>query len=135
MNRKSKYTTESIIELFKSVHHDKYDYSKVVYTGMNNKIEIRCIEHNLTFYQSPDTHKRGSGCRKCGAKKTQETSLIRYGTENVTQSEYFKKMSLDRYGTDHPSKSDAIKRKMEETSLEKYGVRNIMALPEIQTKK
>jgi len=38
-------TTEEFIKKAKKVHGDKYDYSKSVYTGYNNKITIICPIH------------------------------------------------------------------------------------------
>lgn len=57
--------TEDIVEKFISVHGDKYDYSKVKYNGMHNKVCIVCPEHG-EFYQTPSKHILGQGCRKCG---------------------------------------------------------------------
>jgi hypothetical protein len=50
---------------FKEVHGDKYDYSKVDYKSIKSKVEIICIKHG-SFYQTPNTHLKGSGCPKCG---------------------------------------------------------------------
>ena len=65
-------TTEQFIEEAKRVHGDKYDYSKVEYTGANKKICIICPEHG-EFWQSPANHLMGQGCPKCAGKyKTTE---------------------------------------------------------------
>lgn len=61
--------TQSFIERAKAIHGDKYDYSKVDYTVMNNKICIICKDHG-EFEQTPSKHilsKRG--CPLCGIKK------------------------------------------------------------------
>ena len=59
-----KMSTETFIEKAKKIHGDKYDYSKVVYTGNKNKIEIICKRHG-PFLQRPDMHLQGNGCSKC----------------------------------------------------------------------
>ena len=63
--------TEEIIKEFRDVHGDKYDYSKVEYTKMHNKVCIICPEHG-EFYQTPSKHLLGQGCRKCGIDKRSE---------------------------------------------------------------
>lgn len=58
-------TTEEFIEEAKKVHGDKYDYSKVEYVNARTKVCIVCPEHG-EFWQIPDSHLRGRGCRLCG---------------------------------------------------------------------
>lgn len=61
-------TKEDLIEAFKKVHGDEYDYSKVgEYTSRTDKVEIICREHG-SFWQSPAMHLRGEGCPKCDMK-------------------------------------------------------------------
>lgn len=65
-------TNNEIIEEFKQVHVDKYDYSKINYIKSTNKIDIICPIHGI-FKQTPKSHLRGSGCNKCaGRNKTTE---------------------------------------------------------------
>lgn len=45
-----KLTTEEWIARAKEKHGDKYDYSKSIYTGSQNKITVTCPEHN-TFIE------------------------------------------------------------------------------------
>ena len=59
-----KRTTEDFIKECISVHGSKYDYSKVIYTGANNKIIIVCKEHG-EFEQVAYGHLIGKGCMKC----------------------------------------------------------------------
>jgi hypothetical protein len=63
-NGNAKLTTEDVIKQFREVHGDKYDYSKVNYTGSNNKVVIICPKHG-EFEQLPNGHKQGRGCPKC----------------------------------------------------------------------
>ena len=53
-----------VLEEFKKVHGNKYDYSKVKYNGTDSKVEIICPEHG-SFFQTPYEHKKGSGCPYC----------------------------------------------------------------------
>lgn len=55
---------EDIIEKFRQTHGDRYDYSKVVYKGVFEKVEIICPRHG-SFYQTPKNHIAGNGCKKC----------------------------------------------------------------------
>jgi very-short-patch-repair endonuclease len=57
--------TASFIEKAKSIHNDKYDYSKVNYINADTQIIIICREHG-EFIQIPDFHiNRNCGCPKC----------------------------------------------------------------------
>ena len=59
-----RYTTEDIIERFRKVHGDKYDYGKFVYNGMHVKSIITCKVHG-DFEQEPHGHLKGYNCPKC----------------------------------------------------------------------
>lgn len=48
----------------KSVHGEKYDYSKFEYVNAKTRGIIICPIHG-EFWQTPDKHVHGSGCRKC----------------------------------------------------------------------
>ncbi len=80
---------ENIINIFKQKHGDRYGYERVIYRGLDKKVEILCKKHNEYFMQTPSQHKRGLGCVKCSREK----SL-------VTQAEIlkrFKAVHKDRY--------------------------------------
>jgi hypothetical protein len=74
-----KKTTQEFIEEAKLIHGDKYDYSLVEYKNWCTKIKIICPIHG-EFYQSPDNHKKGHGCRDC------QLDSFRY-----SQNEYIEK--------------------------------------------
>lgn len=61
-------TTEEFITKAIEVHGDKYDYSKVEYTGCYDKVNIICPIHG-EFYQRADYHLSGNGCPKCSESK------------------------------------------------------------------
>lgn len=57
-------SNEKVIEQFKKVHDDLYDYSLVNYINNTTKVNIICRKHGI-FSQTPHHHKRGGGCPKC----------------------------------------------------------------------
>ena len=54
-----------IIEKFIQVHGNKYNYSKVEFNRMHDKVCIICPEHG-EFWQTPSKHLLGQGCKQCG---------------------------------------------------------------------
>lgn len=64
-NSKKLLGVESFIKKSRDKHGDKYDYSKVAYTGAFNKVVIVCPIHG-EFMQTPSDHGKGHGCPKCG---------------------------------------------------------------------
>lgn len=59
-----KMTKEEFVEKAIQIHGNKYDYSKVEYKGNKEKVCIICPFHG-EFWQKPNTHLSGSGCRDC----------------------------------------------------------------------
>ena len=59
-----KLTRDDIIDRFRLVHGDKYDYSKVNYINNKSLITIICPIHG-EFQQRVDEHLKGRGCAKC----------------------------------------------------------------------
>lgn len=57
-------STNDFISRCSSLHHNKYDYSLVDYTGSFNKVMIICKNHGQ-FTQSPHNHLQGAGCPAC----------------------------------------------------------------------
>lgn len=56
--------TEEIVKKFIEVHGDKYDYSKVEFHKMHEKVCIICPKHG-EFWQTPSKHLLGQSCPKC----------------------------------------------------------------------
>lgn len=69
--------TDEFIQQASVKHSNKYNYSKVVYTGYNNKITIICPTHG-EFTQRANNHLAGIGCKKCGTEKTRTKLLKTY---------------------------------------------------------
>lgn len=83
------YTTEKFIKLAKKVHGNKYDYSKVNYINSKTKICIICPVHG-EFWQLPNKHLSGYGCRFCGYDKVAK--------ERTTSKEDFIEKSIKKWG-------------------------------------
>lgn len=59
-----KLTTEDFITRARKIHGNRYDYSKVDYKNLKEKVCIICSEHG-EFWQAPKDHLDGCGCKKC----------------------------------------------------------------------
>lgn len=59
-----RYDNGSIIQKFKYIHGDMYDYSKVEYVNSRTKVCIVCPKHG-EFWQTPRQHLKGDGCPCC----------------------------------------------------------------------
>lgn len=78
------------IEKSKSVHGDRYDYSKVDYINNTTKVEIICRVHGM-FLQAPISHTAGSGCPECnklGGGKIRTTGTFIHMAKSVHGDKY-----------------------------------------------
>lgn len=69
---------ENIINKFKKIHNNKYDYSLMNYINNKTKVEIICPVHG-SFMQEPRKHLY-NGCPECWKKersRTQENFILR----------------------------------------------------------
>ena len=67
-SKRPHYNNEEIIKLFRHIHGDKYDYSKVEYKGMHTKVCIICPEHG-EFWMTPSNHAHWKqSCPRCHRK-------------------------------------------------------------------
>ena len=82
-------TQEEIIENFKKIHGDKYDYSKVEYKKSKEKVCITCPIHG-DFYQTPQKHLSGQGCPKCSVSEREQNKPM--------SSSFFIKRSNEQHG-------------------------------------
>ena len=67
-------TAEDFISTSISIHNFTYDYSKVIYKNNKTKVEIICRQHGV-FFQTPNDHIGGHGCRKCSEESTLNYNL------------------------------------------------------------
>ncbi len=65
---KQRKNIDDVINKFRNVHADKYDYSKFKYSRNRVPSTIICPNHG-EFTQSASTHINGSGCPKCKGNK------------------------------------------------------------------
>lgn len=79
------YDTNGFIERAKTVHNDKYDYSKTEYINNRSKVCIICHQHDKNnnehgeFWQEASSHLSGNGCPKCGyIISQQENQLVSF---------------------------------------------------------
>lgn len=87
------FTTEMFIKKARKIHGNIYDYSKTVYTGIENKVIIICKIHG-EFLQTPASHlNQQSGCVKCGIISRAEKSKL--STKELLKE--FRKIHGDRY--------------------------------------
>lgn len=90
---KLKYSKEDFIQMAKNTHGERYDYSKVEYSGMRkSKVCIICPEHG-EFWQLPYSHLMGHGCPKC--KATRASKLLKRDEEDFLNQA--KKVHGDKY--------------------------------------
>lgn len=70
-----RYNQEQVLELFRNKHGDRYDYSKVQFTKVVEKVKIICDIHG-EFDQVVHYHWSGSGCPKCGLSTRAKTKAL-----------------------------------------------------------
>ena len=70
--KNKKYTTFGLEERTKDFFSraiakwgDKNDYTDSVFTKMSNKIDIRCVKHDLVYTQIARVHLQNNGCPEC----------------------------------------------------------------------
>ena len=90
--------TKQCIDEFKSVHGDRYEYSKVEYVNRKTKVIIVCREHG-EFMQYSGHHANGSGCPKCAGNK--KLSLLEFLSEA-------NKVHGDKYNYSKITKLDGV---------------------------
>ena len=90
---------EKFLKKAYKTHGDKYNYSKVEYTDSTTPVCIICPIHG-EFWQTPQSHLRGNGCRECGKRKQGK----RYTCEDY--KERAKKVHNGKYIYDEATSDD-----------------------------
>lgn len=67
------------------IHGDRYDYSKVEYVTMLDKVTIVCRLHG-DFRQAPHNHELGKGCPKCGAEENSRNRIKKSSDEFIDRA-------------------------------------------------
>lgn len=95
-----KLTLNDFVQRSNIIHNFKYNYSKVNYVNSNTKVCIICPEHG-EFYQRPNAHLSGQGCKQCGykivsnkLKKSQDQFIVEAKTRHK-DIDYHKVVYID----------------------------------------
>lgn len=72
---------EEFIRKARAVHGDKYDYSRAVYKGSKQPMDIICRRCGNSFSQQAGSHLRGCGCPFCNGG----TERLGYTTESYIE--------------------------------------------------
>jgi len=100
-----KWSDDVLKNEFQKVHFDKYDYSKVKFEGVKNKVIIICKDHG-EFVQNIHKHIKGQGCPECKFNSIGEEYIKFYLEENNIKyirqhrfdtCRYINKLSFDFY--------------------------------------
>lgn len=75
------FTFGRFIEESKKIHKNHYTYFRDFYTNAKNKTLIRCNWCGFVFWQTPQHHLGGNGCKYCNIKK--RTDSLRSKEEDV----------------------------------------------------
>lgn len=92
-------TTEQFIKKAKSIHGDKFNYSKTIYIGWNKEIIVICKLHG-EFKCLPNNHLRGKfgGCQLCNTKKKITTEQFIKKAKNIfSDYDYSKTTYVNSY--------------------------------------
>ena len=85
-----------LIYKFSEKHSNKYDYSKVDYIKMRDKVIIKCRKHNLEFLQTPEKHlsSKTGGCPECNTigkgRLTNKSFIERSKEKHLDKYDYSK---------------------------------------------
>lgn len=89
---------DTVIKQFQDQHGTKlFNYTKVVYKGVQEEVIIFCNTCNKDFNQTPDHHKRGSGCTHCAIEQNRYNTIDIYKNRPTTLY-YIKVGSLYKIG-------------------------------------
>lgn len=92
-------TTQTFIERSKSIHNNKYDYSKVNYINNSTKVTITCPIHG-DFDQIPSSHLIGKGCPECSGNKKYTSETFIQKAKEVHGNKYsYSKVNYINYNT------------------------------------
>lgn len=92
-----KKTLSQVLEEFRAVHGDRYDYSLVSYKNAHTPVQIVCQKHGV-FDQTPHAHRRGCGCPKCGTDRAAKATRGKARMSSQTARAILRDVFGDRYG-------------------------------------
>lgn len=97
------FTNEMFLERSRSMHGDRYDYSKCIYKGSMKVVEnILCKECDKFFPQKARDHWNGCGCPNCNSFKSEKIcrELFEYLFQNTftkQRPKWLQGLELDGY--------------------------------------
>lgn len=106
-----KMSEKEIIERIKTIHNNKYNYSKIVYKGYFKNIELICPIHGSFFKTPANLIKRKEGCPECSKNKYKGEEKIKNwleknGFKNKFQRNYkIKELNYKSYDFFIPNKN------------------------------
>lgn len=89
--------TKEFIEKAKSIHSNKYDYSKVEYKNCETAVTIICPQHG-EFFQKPVYHLQGQGCPRCNQSHLEREVIQKLEKSNI---DYHNGKKFDWLGQQH----------------------------------
>ena len=90
-------TEKEFIEKANRIHNYTYDYSKIIYRGVDKQIEIICPKHG-EFWQTPHSHLNGHGCQKCRESKLERDIRFLLEENNINYIYQASKKDLEWLG-------------------------------------
>jgi hypothetical protein len=98
-SKKQRKSLSDLIQQFKLIHKDKYDYSNICYVNNITKINIFCNTCKKFFSQTPGSHLNGNGCPYCsGRHKTTENIIKEFQkVHRLLRYDYSKINFIDSY--------------------------------------
>ena len=131
---RTKNKLSDVLKKARSVHGDKYDYSKVIYKNMESKVIIVCPIHG-DFHQNLHSHiSSKNGCPECQNDMKRKRFLENNPMRDKRCVDKMKQTNMFRYGSDVWSKSDEgrkklsviissddVQKKISSTNLMRYG--------------
>jgi hypothetical protein len=75
LNMAAKKTYAQVISDFETIHGNRYTYDEETFSGTQRIMRISCAEHG-EFWQTPASHRSGSGCPTCGKTKCRKNRIL-----------------------------------------------------------
>lgn len=96
-----KLTKEEYLQRCRKIHNTQWDYSKLIYNGIDDKVQIGCPEHGW-FWQNAYSHSKGMGCKKCADSENSKRILLKKENyiekANLKHDNFFSYDNLDYKG-------------------------------------
>lgn len=81
-----KFTLEDVVTKCHKIHNKKYDYSNIVYKGMEYKYDIICPFHGVFKQKLVDHIHQEQGCDKCHKEKVRKENAERIISKIIADS-------------------------------------------------